>query len=467
MLVIKQFSGPTVFPVQAQFLKKNPAGSPNQTPIDPREFHLTSFCLENYARSGNKASIPASTCLLLVRHGVDNTGSSNLPTHCANYFKFEIIPSSSPCSLTGDEILPLHRLNYHGTPCTIKYRHLMSPDTIRLGGDGNQAQSSKYLEHGDKRKRGGDAGGPKLYALVALLTDSQPMVSEFEKLHESFEKRGIEAVYFSLVDLETYGSKATSDSAAPSINVSLETSVQKYYTTTKNPTEMKVKILEWVSANTVTTREGDTVVLIPIGHGIGTGSMLIGQRKTPSAKAYLTAPEIKESISKIGARASFTLVNTAWYYGGWIPIRAPVEDTIRFIRCRPENESVSSSAGKCFEGGTSALLSTLRRSEGTGGDYLEELLLEVRDTETVPNPFDTVGPIDLKAIAKDDEWYHAVFWRTIPTALVPFDPSHVLIQDTLIAVIHSLHRGEFRNLYHRLARSRVPDLSSHSHPRRN
>jgi hypothetical protein len=379
----------------------------------------------------------------------------------ASYFPFDITPSPSP--RTEKETEPRQRLNWRRKPCIIRYPHLLSPKLLDAGG--KPAENSHRISRGIKRKRGEPVDvplpQPKQYVLVALLTDSQPMVSEFEKFHASFETRGIEAVYISLIDLETCGREATSDSV-PLFNQSPKTSVQNYYTATKNPADMKKKVLQWVSTNTVMSKEGDTVVFIPIGHGVGTGSMLIGERKTRQTKAYLTTPEIKEAISRIGAGVSFTLVNTAWYHGGWIPIRDPGEDAVRFIRCRSEKEPVSSLTVKCFEGGTSALLSTLRQANKTDGDYLEEFIVEVRDTETEPNPFSTSAPVDQKTIAEDDEWYHAVFWRTTPTAFVPFDPSHVFVQDSILAILHSLHHREFGKLYYRLAKSRVPDVVPHA-----
>jgi len=241
-----------------------------------------------------------------------------------------------------------------------------------------------------KRKR--EETRTAVHVLVASLTDSQPFITGFQNFYKTFKQGGLEAMFFSIVDFSSTDDKIPVSSITSTNNEPVETTKiqpQKFYITVETPAHMKKRIVECISQKTANAMPDDTVVFIPLGHGIGTGSVLIGSRRTPSIKEYLTIPEIRMAGSNLGRGATLTVVNAAWYTGGWLPLAAQKDKGTRFVRCSLQTKDVSSPLSEEYEGGVSALLSTLRRSAVMENGCLEIFIAEIRDRPKIlpfPSP---------------------------------------------------------------------------------
>ena len=225
---------------------------------------------------------------------------------------FEVTPSESSSSDNAETSL-LRRLHYYTNRRTIKYPRLLSAQVRSrepLTASPTTDQPIKY--HGMKRKR--EETRTAVHVLVASLTDSQPFITGFQNFYKTFKQAGLEAMFFSIVDFSSTDDKIPVSSITSTNNEPVETTKiqpQKFYITVETPAHMKKRIVECISQKTANAMPDDTVVFIPLGHGIGTGSVLIGSRRTPSIKEYLTIPEIRMAGSNLGRGATFTVVNTA------------------------------------------------------------------------------------------------------------------------------------------------------------
>jgi hypothetical protein len=85
----------------------------------------------------------------------------------------------------------------------------------------------------------------------------------------------------------------------------------KFYKVISNPQELKRQTLQWLTTAVKNAKRMENIVFVIIGHGVSSGSVIIGGGTRSKSVDYLTVPEVKKALADVPAGAYFILVNAS------------------------------------------------------------------------------------------------------------------------------------------------------------